>query len=361
MNLPKLAILAPANSVHTHRWVNALSEYFQVSLFSLNIHKDVSGEINNAVSVYYLSASGKGAYFRVHKEFERIASYNEFDVYNAHYASGYGTILRLSKRKPAVLNFWGSDIFEFPNKSPMHKWLLKKNVLFPDVIVSTSHVMAQEITKVFPGLKRDLYVVPFGVDLDKFKFKQRKLGNYIHIGTCKILSPIYAIDDMIRAFQIVHKRLKEKGQMSSLEIYGDGPDRKKLEELVVEFKLENEVNFHGWTPHQAIPDVLEHLDIFLLTSITESFGVSAIEAMATGLPVIATSTPGFSEVITKGKNGELVPTRDPVEMANTICHLIDDSLAYQTYSITGRKHVEDNYNWKDNVKKMADILHNVMR
>lgn len=357
MSLSTLAVLSAANSVHTQRWVNALSKFFQVTLFSLDIHRDVTHAIENSVEVIYLPSSGKLSYFKAHKELNRLSKERHFDVYNAQYASGYGTILRLSRRKPAVLNFWGSDIFDFPNKTPLHKWILRKNTQSANVIVSTSKIMADEIKRVFPSLRTDIYVVPFGVELEKFKYKQRKIHCDVRLGTCKMLSPIYAIDDMIKAFAIVRETQKKAGRKLTLELFGDGPSRAQLEQLVTELSLEDSVTFHGWIEHKEIPKALESLDIFLLTSITESFGVSAIEAMAVGLPVVATKTPGFSEVILDGVTGSLVSVHDFKALSIEISRLLDNEVLYQAYSQAGRARVEEKYNWADNVKQFVEILH----
>ncbi len=356
MKLPKLALLSAANSVHTHRWVNALSEYFHVSLFSLDIHRDVTAAIKDTVEVVYLPSSGKMSYFKAHKELNKILKGRDFDIYNAHYASGYGTILRLSRRRPAVLNFWGSDIFEFPNKTLIHKWILKKNIQFADVIVSTSHIMAEEIKRVFPGLKQNIHVVPFGVELEQFKYEQRTLDDIVRLGTCKILSPVYAIDDMIKAFAMAREMQKKEGRCLKLELFGDGPSRSELERLVAELGLQDSVTFHGWVDHRVLPEALSKLDLFLLSSVTESFGVSAIEAMAAGIPVVATQTPGFSEVILDGVTGSLVPVHDPEAMCLEINRLLNNQRLYQSFAMAGRTRVEEMYNWQDNVRRFADIL-----
>lgn len=356
MSLPALAILSAANSVHTHRWVNSLSKYFKVTLISLASHKDMTNSINPEIEVIYLPAKGRLAYFTAHKDLLKILHGRPFDVYNAHYASGYGTILRSSKLKPAVLNFWGTDIFEFPHISPLHKWILRKNVKAADIIVSTSHVMAREVKKVFPELRQDIAVVPFGVHLDKFAYVDRQPSEEIRVGTCKILSPNYAIDDMIKAYAIARSKLLPLGKTLTLEIYGDGPSRPSLEELTQDLNIQSSVNFHGWIKHDKIPDALYDLDLFLLSSLSESFGVSAIEAMATGLPVVATMTPGFSEVIKDQETGVLVPVHDPEAMAQEIVRLITDKEKYQLLSRAGRKSVEEQYDWNKNVAQFANVL-----
>lgn len=350
----KIGVIAPANSIHTVRWVNGLAKHASVHLFSLHQHANVSEQLDPAVLLTYLPSQGKLGYLTATMALRREAKH--FSVYNVHYASGYGTLARLAGISPYVLNFWGSDIFEFPNKTPVHRWLIRRNALGAARVVSTSHVMKQEIEKHCPEL-RDISVVPFGVDLDQFRFQSHHLSkNKLRLGTCKILSPAYAIDNMIRAVDSVSKALS---QPISLDIYGDGPDRLKLEHLIQELGLSEAITIHGWTPHSLIPQAMENIDIFLLSSLQESFGVSAIEAQAAGIPVIATATAGFREVIQDGHSGIIVPVSDPDAMAEAIVALSHNQALYEDLRQAGRKQVEECYDWEQNVKQQFDILYQV--
>lgn len=356
MNSQTLAVLGAANSVHTQRWVNALSKSFDVSLFSLETHKDNLDSFCNEVKVHYLPASGKWAYFTAHKALNKLIGSKEFDIYNAHYASGYGTILRLSKKKPAVLNFWGSDIYEFPKTSVLHKYILRKNILFADTIVSTSNIMAEKIKEVYPFVDK-VKVIPFGVDMEQFPYRERSiLKPPIRFGTCKLLNPIYAIDDMIKAFSIANEVLDAEGINSTLDIYGDGESRQELEELVRKLNLSSKVTFHGWITHSSVPAALNQMDIFLLTSISESFGVSAVEAMAVGIPVIATRTPGFQEVIVNKQTGVLVDIQNYHAMAKEMISLAKNNSNYIYYALNGLNRVKEKYDWNKNVADFKALL-----
>ena len=138
MNRMSLAMLAPANSVHTHRWANSLSEFMDVTLFSLETHPAQEGDLKKEVRIHYLPSKGKSSYFTTPQALKKLCKERYFDVYNVHYASGYGTLMRLAGICPTVMNFWGSDIYEFPYRSKLHRFILGRNISHAEKIVSTS-------------------------------------------------------------------------------------------------------------------------------------------------------------------------------------------------------------------------------
>ncbi len=89
------------------------------------------------------------------------------DIVHAHYASGYGLLGAMVNFHPYIISVWGSDIFDFPKKSAVHRKVLQHNLSKADYICSTSHIMAGEIKKYIN--KKEIVITPFGVDCGKFK------------------------------------------------------------------------------------------------------------------------------------------------------------------------------------------------
>lgn len=357
-----IAILAPAKSVHTQRWANSLSDEMNVTVISLESHRAESRLYKNDVTLFYLPSSGKISYFLAHKALREYCNSRKFDVYNAHYASGYGRLLRKAKLSPSILSVWGSDIYEFPHRSALHKLILKKNLKYPNVITSSSFNMTIEIERLYNIESSSIPVIPFGVDLQAFPMiSKRQIINKVILGTCKSIEEIYGIDDMIESYRIAKKRLYEELNLDSeLHIYGDGSLRKKLEEKVVDLNISSSVIFHGWITHNQIPDAIRKMDIYLLSSHQESFGVSAIEAMAAGVPLIATSTVGFTEVVKDGVTGILVPVAGVHEMSNEIVNLVSNPHLRASLVAGGRKRVEELYDWDKNVRSMIDLINDLL-
>lgn len=128
------------------------------------------------------------------------------DILHAHYASSYGLLGALSGFHPYIISVCGSDVFDFPNTSFLHKIVLKYNLSVADKILSTSNVMAIETSKY---TNKEIIVTPFGIDLDKFKpLSVKTIFNKenIVIGTITILEEKYGIEYLIRAFAIVKNK-----------------------------------------------------------------------------------------------------------------------------------------------------------
>lgn len=138
--------------------------------------------------------------------------------------------------------------------------------------------------------------------------------------------------------------LKKQGRNIYLVLVGDGEMRKPLETEIVNKKLTDCVNLVG--SRSDIDQLLPGADVFILSSKREGFPMSILEAMASGLPVIATKVGGIPEVIQDGKNGILVPSQDPASLANAICRVLDDSKYAKDLGQEARLTIEKNYSLK---------------
>jgi glycosyltransferase involved in cell wall biosynthesis len=137
----------------------------------------------------------------------------------------------------------------------------------------------------------------------------------IRVGTAARLAKVKGIEYLIEAVS----HLKDV----HLEIAGDGPQREELERAVTVFGVSDEVTFTGW-----IDDVAEEMstwDIYAQPSIAEGFGIAALEAMALGIPVVASDVGGLREIIVDGETGFLVSPKSPGRLAARIRELAADS------------------------------------
>ena len=141
-----------------------------------------------------------------------------------------------------------------------------------------------------------------------------------------------------------------------LLLVGDGPDRAALQRRALAFG--SRVQFAGFVPHAAVPAVLQHVDLFVLPSLYEDLSSALIEAMAAGLPVVATRVGGTADLVHDGVNGLLVPPRDPAALAAAISRILTDPAAAAQLSAAARRTAAA-YTWPDLARDVLDVYRQV--
>lgn len=353
----RILFLSNAASIHTVRWVNALSERgHEVHLVYKFDDIPKENEISVKVNHHRLNYSGTKGYFLNAIQLRKLTEKINPDIVNAHYASGYGTLARIAKIRPLVLSVWGSDVYEFPYQSKFKMKLLVDNLRYANTIASTSASMAEQVKLLLKDETKKIHITPFGVDLSKYNNSKKKKTDKILIANIKSLKKVYGIDYLIEAIDCLKQIYEEDlSKKIGVLIYGDGPLREYLENLTKELNLQNMIAFKGSIPNSEVPQVLEEIDIFCSTSTQESFGVSLVEAMAMGLPVVATDVSGFREVVDHEKTGIIVENKNSIKIAEALKELILSKDLREEYGCNGRKKVEELYNWNDNVSEMLRI------
>ncbi len=351
----KILFLAPADSIHTVRWVNSLSERGnQVLLVSLPNHSETQNKIYKKVQKKYLPINGVKGYYLNAGVLKKITSNFQPDIINVHYASGYGTLARIAHLQNVILSVWGSDVYDFPYKNRLNCHIIKKNLNYASHIASTSHAMATQVKRLVGD--RDITVTPFGVNTEVFKKYEKEEQDYFTVGTIKTLSYKYGIDTVIRSFALFEERAKATGKIRLL-IYGEGEQKEELSQLCKRLKIDDKCHFKGYVKNSEIPQILKNIDVACFGSRldSESFGVSAVEAMSCEVPVIVTDVDGFKEVVEDKKTGFIVERDDPVKMAEKIEKLYLNKELLNEMGCSGRKRVRRFFDWEKNVETMIEL------
>ncbi len=364
----KILFLAAASSIHTIKWVNSLSKKgHEVHLAFNKGHAPKQDAIHESVFMYELQYKGTLGYYLNASELKRLSLKIQPDIINAHYASGYGTLARKAKLSNIILSVWGSDVYDFPYESIVKKIIVKKNLSYATKIASTSHCMAEQVKKVMCNKNLDIAVTPFGVDLDLFNsslYTAKKKEKLI-IGNIKALLPKYGIKELIQVIEALLQDVRLSNNIKErlrFEIYGDGAQKEELQNLIESQNLSNYIFLMGSIPNTDVPNVLNTFDIFCALSQkdSESFGVSAVEAMAMGVPVVCSDVDGFKEVVEDNKTGFIVK-RDNLEQAkDALIELLLNTDLCKRFGKNGKQRVQDLYNWEDNVHTMEEVYFNVL-
>lgn len=357
----KIVLLSGASSIHTVRWANGLSAAGH-EVHVVTQHPMVD-PFNSNVKVHLFPFRGVLGYFTMVPVVRKLLREIKPDIVNAHYASGYGTTARLVAHHPWVLSVWGSDVYDFPYKSPLHKWLVRKNLMAADVVASTSHCMAEQTRSIAPGLK-EIPVTPFGVDMQAYSNAEGLATNNdkLVIGTVKSMASKYGIDTLIEAFALLVRKLAdtqpELARYVQLRLVGGGPQMDEYKNLATRLDLADKVEFVGRVPHQEVPRELAKLDVYVALSRldSESFGVAIIEAGAARRPVVVSDAGGLPEVTLDGVTGLVVPRENPQAAADAIEKLVLSPEMRVRMGEAGRKHVSDTYGWDVCVNTMVKVL-----
>ena len=286
-------------------------------------------------------------YFIIKKLFKN----QKIDIIHCHFAYPPGIIgyfLMKHFNVPYVITEHASN-FENRFKTFVHKRLVLKALKNAEGIIAVGQSLKHEINKY---TSKQIRVVPNVIDISKFKLKINK-GKFINIGF------LGQLNDHRKGLDILLKAItKIKYQNYLLHIGGGGKLLEEYKSLANKYNICNKCKFYGVISPNKITDFFSKLDVFVLPSRKESFGVVVIEAMATGIPVIGTICGGPEDIITK-ETGILIEKENILELTNTIDFVLENLESYNSKKI--RRYVNDNYGVNSFVKNLTGIYGEVLK
>jgi len=345
----KVVYLADAPYPHTWRWV----EHFRDAGVQCEVVSFRPFSIEG-VPVHHVSgveALGKARYLIQARRVKSLVHALQPDLVHALHLTSYGFLGALSDFHPFLLSVWGTDVLEAPRLTPLHAWLTRYALSHADAITATGMHLAGETTRYAPE-GAPVTVVPYGVDLQRFSPAAKTPSDHVVIGTAARLSPEKGVRYLIEAFALLRQLY---GGRVSLRIAGDGPERGRIEALVQKLNLGASVELRGWVEHQELPAFLRELDVFVMPSTWEGFGVAAVEASAVELPVVASNIYGIPDAVRDGLTGLLVPPKNAPAIADAVGRLVEDARLRASLGKTGREYVARHYDWNQNTAQMASI------
>lgn len=351
----RICLLADAQNPHTARW----SAFFYAQGHDVRVVSFRRAELSG-VQVHSFSwgnSLGKMRYLFYLIAIRRLVHHLQPDILHAHHATSYGLAGALCNWHPYLIHTWGRDVLDFP-RYRIYRALVSFNLRQADLITCTSQVMAQAVERMAQP-KTPIHVVPFGVDLTHFRPRPypKSPTEPLVIGVVKSLEKLYGIEYLLQAFVSL---CSQNGDLRLL-IVGDGTQRSALESLASELEIAESTRFVGRIPHDQVIRYLHKMDIFVVPSLQESFGVAAVEAAAAGLPVLASNVGGLPEVVVDGKTGFLVPPADVEALSGRLSQLIADSALRQRMGQAGRDFIKAHYDWQVNAAQMESLYQSLVR
>jgi len=272
------------------------------------------------------------------------------DFIHSHfsYPGGFlGTIIQKNKKIVCIIteHTWIKKYF----RSRIHKMCVLYALRNSSGVISVSNALKEDIVKY---CNREVSVIPNVIDVDKFHISKKQRGETFNIGI------LGGMGNYRKGLDILIKSVSLLGKMDILvHVGGDGIYLEKFKALSKELHVYEKFKFYGEILTEEISDFYSSLDLFVLASRDETFGVVVVEAMASGLPVIATDCGGPKEIITKD-TGLLVEKENPEELAKAIIYMSENLNLYNRVSI--RKYAEEKYGQKPFVESITSYYQNIL-
>lgn len=256
------------------------------------------------------------------------------DVVHTHnaYPHFYGTLAARWCRIPVVVNTRHGRRIGTTWRARTWFWLAG---MLADRVVAVSADAAELCLKDVALPKRKVARIWNGIDLSRFEFRG-PAAEPIAISVAR-LSPEKDFSTLIRAVALAAEIVPEL----RLRIVGDGPERLRLEQLIVELGQSSRIEMLG--ERQDIPELLATAGFFATATLTEGISLTLLEAMASGLPVLATSVGGNPEIVEENRTGYLVPAGDPEVLAAALVRMVHANGLWPELGRHGRQRVEQHF------------------
>lgn len=246
----------------------------------------------------------------------RFARQNQIDIVHAHVARDYPLAALATGRSRARLVLTRHVLFPM---SGIHRLTRRRTAR----VIAVSEAVAEALRRQRIFDPETITVIHNGIDLARFAPRDDQPHRNFRVGMIGHLAPIKGQEEFIRAAATVCAgRDDVEFVIAGEDKSKSGEHRELLEKLIAELNLADRVRLLGWV--EDTPRLLSTLDLFISPARSEPFGLSIVEAMAAGVPVIATMSEGAREIIRDGETGWLVAIADSPALARAILSAIDD-------------------------------------
>ncbi len=295
-----------------------------------------------------------------------VIDFEELDLMHVHYAIPHAVsaylarqvLRRQNKNLKFITTLHGTDI-TLVGLEPSFMPLVKFSIEESDGVTTVSRFL-KEKTLTNYNIEKDIEVIYNFIDIEKFKPDQSDLFRkhiapngekvLVHTSNFRIVK---RVTDTIRVLEKVKKEVPAK-----LVLVGDGPDRSECERLARELDIHKDVVFLG--KQDGLTEILNAADIFLMPSQSESFGLSALEAMSCGIPVVSSSVGGLPELNIHNETGYIAEIGDIDRMAKYVVELLTNEKRYKSFSKNSRDRAVKNFDKNLIVPKYVDYYEKIL-
>ncbi len=328
-------------------------------------------EEKDGVTVYYprhitfpkaglFEHSGSFMYYGIKKLVQTIYKNFKFDLVNAYTVLPDGFSAVLLKRKinvPTIITLLGDDLLDYPYRNKRVFTNTKRALNKATKIIAVSRHLKNRAINDFGIPSEKIAVIYTGHDEKNFNLGERKqqessIKNILFLGNIIESKGVF---DLLKAISIIRNSDEKLFARLSWRFVGKITDREKLTNFLNVYKLRNNVEVVGEVPRDEVAKYMKRADFFILPSWSEGMPVALLEAIACGLPVIATTVGGIPEVVNEN-TGVLVEPKKPQELA---CGII--SALSRNWDQESIGEYAKNYTWEKNAEKTLGVYQEVLQ
>jgi len=335
-------------------------------------------EFFQPLNFYELATSRMGMFsvmfafsFRAYQTFRELAARLHFDVVHDVQVLGYGTLLTRALGLPVVANIHHPLAIDRRNAVLQARTVrekVRRIAFYPfwmqelvarrlDRIITGSLNSAASVGEAFRLPPEKIAAIHDGVDAETYRPLEdieKEPGGLLYVGNSEDRNK--GARYLLEALHLL------KGKLDFHLTLVDRP-RQALElapRLATELGLEDQVTFSGRVSREELVRLYNRSQLVVSPSLYEGFGLPAAEAMACGVPVVATTAGAFPEVIKDGLTGLLVPPADPAALADAIARLMNDPALRRRMGEAGRARIEEHFTWRQTALKTAALYEEVL-
>ncbi len=282
---------------------------------------------------------------------QKLIREKEYDLSHSFFGIPCGFVSMLLKWKhkiPYIVSLRGADVPGYSDRFPLIYFFLTPLIKLiwknSAAVISNSQGLKDLALKSKPNQK--ISIIFNGIDISEFKPSIKENSENFEVLCVSRLTRRKGIEYLISAFA----KISDQFPKIKLKIIGEGDAKEELEAQTQQLNLNNKIEFSGRIAHENLPEIYAEASVFVLPSLNEGMSNTMLEALATGLPIIATDTGGTKELVDEGINGFIIKMKDADDIAEKIIKLISDKNLLESMSQASRQKAES-LSWKNVAEK----------
>lgn len=277
----------------------------------------------------------------------RLILKKRYDFINTHFAvpaGPIGCLLQILCKCKHVLTIHGADIYDPTRMMSGHRWALTRWII--STVINRAHLTIastkeiKEKAEKYYRIGESVLTIPLGFLPSRFLARSEP-RSYPAKGPLRLVT----IGRLVKRknIQLLLSAVASLGDKAILTVVGDGPERKGLEKFARKLGLRNRVRFSGFVDERQKMNELRKADVFVSSSIHEGFGIVFLEAMAAGLPIIASSSGGQVHFLREGENARFFASGKKDELASAIAYFWENRNELEKYGRNNQKDIKNYY------------------